>query len=91
MRPLNVATRLTTDWPNAEKEPALSARHSDAARHGRIQLDHILQNELAADYFNGSWVSFDEIAFYDLEYNLCLYNTTSKTVKHAIAFPYVVS
>ena len=58
---------------------------------GKIQLEEILQNELSADYFNGSWVSSHEIAYYDQEYNLCLYNITSKVVKHLIRFPLVVS
>lgn len=56
-----------------------------------IELDEIFQNELNAEFFNGSWVSPTEIAFYDTEYNLCLYHVLSKTTRHHIRFMQVVS
>lgn len=65
--------------------------HSTEEKLARIQLENILQNELSAEYFNGSWASHEQLAWYDTEYNLVLYNSTSKKGKVAISFPYVVS
>ena len=75
----------------ADKDAAQSVVHSAEEKLARIQLENILQNELSADYFNGSWVSHEQLAWYDAEYNLVLYNSTSQTAKVAISFPFVVS
>lgn len=77
----------------ADKDNLVSGTHVHkyAAKLGKIQLEEILQNELSADYFNGSWVSPEQIAYYDAEYNLCLYNSSSKVVTHLVRFPFVVS
>lgn len=63
----------------------------ESSKLGRITLDNVLQNELLPNYFNGSWTTGDGIVYYDAEYNLCLYNSTSKVIRHLIRFPYVVS
>lgn len=56
-----------------------------------IQLNEIFRDELSANYFNGSWISNNEIAFYDVEYNLCLYNVEQQITKQFIHFIQVVS
>ncbi|UXI16219.1 putative UDP-glucose 4-epimerase [Sarcoptes scabiei] len=39
-----------------------------------IELEEIFRNELIATDFNGSWISDTEILFYDIEYNLKVYD-----------------
>lgn len=83
----SVKNVLTADKDTAQS----SVVHSAEEKLARIQLENILQNELSAEYFNGSWASHEQLAWYDAEYNLVLYNTTSRKGHVAISFPYVVS
>lgn len=56
-----------------------------------IELDEIFRDELSANLFNGSWISNNEIAFYDVEYNFCLYDVDQQITKRFIHFIQVVS
>lgn len=55
-----------------------------------IELDEIFRDELSANLFNGSWISNNEIAFYDVEYNFCLYDVDQQITKRFIHFIQVV-
>lgn len=67
--------------------------HTDDESEGlkKIQLEEIFQNDLSANYFNGTWITNEYIAYYDEEYNLCLYHVPSKQRKILISFVQVVS
>ena len=56
---------ILTNGLNSEKETALSANHNHVAKPGRIELDYILQNQLAPESWNG-W------AYIYLEYQFIL-------------------
>nr|XP_027196831.1 prolyl endopeptidase FAP-like [Dermatophagoides pteronyssinus] len=56
-----------------------------------IELDEIFRDELSANLFNGSWISNNEIAFYDVEYNFCLYDVDQQITKRFIHFIQVLT
>lgn len=55
-----------------------------------IQLDEIFQNQLAANYFNGTWATDAKLAFYDLEYNLLTFDVRTGVVSKLIPFQHVL-
>lgn len=56
-----------------------------------IELEEIFRNELIATDFNGSWISDTEILFYDIEYNLKVYDVHLLHSRTLIKFTEVVS